>query len=668
MRLVIGTRKSRLARAQVSEVLGEMLSAGARIEPEIVAIDTAGDKDKATPLSRVTASDFFTREIEAALLSKKIDVAIHSAKDLPSEIPQGLAIIAITGGKSGRDVLVSRDRTGMDRLPQGAKIGTSSPRRMEAIARIRSDLRHIEVRGTIDERLALVSCGELDALVVAEAALVRLGLERLVTEILPIDTPFLQGKLAVEAREDDRALMELFSVIDARKSFGTVYLAGAGPGDPSLVTVKAAKALARADVLFYDSLVDETLVRTCKAREKIDVGKRKGSCAYSQEEIDSMLVRKAGEGKTVVRLKGGDPCVFGRVREEAGELGRNFIPYEIVPGITAAQAASAYAEIPLTERGVSSSFSICTGHPETSIRVPGSDVLVYYMAADSVETVARRVVSAGVPCDTPACLVVRACMPGQTLVRGSLGFFFEKPPECRSPALLFIGKGADTAGSSWFDCRKKVLFTGTDPERYVHLGEITHRPMIECVAVEPNAETTRVLGSIRKYSAVLFTSKHAVHATFDLLLGLGMDSRSLHGLTVAAIGKVTRDALRERGVIADLVPLNESSDGLVEELASGSVHGERFLFPRSNIADPAIVTAIEDLGNEVNPLVVYETRAPRVYGKEDLSVFDAIVFTSPSCVRNFRNIYGEIPETIEVIATGEVTMREVRHGAAAKVS
>jgi uroporphyrinogen III methyltransferase/synthase len=405
--------------------------------------------------------------------------------------------------------------------------------------------------------------------------------------------------------------------------------------------------------------VNESLVRRAQPKNAICVGKRKGGQSVFQAEINSLMVRYAGAGKTVVRLKGGDPCIFGRLWEEVEALRKNHIPYEIVPGISAAQGASAYAEIPLTRRDLSSSFSVCTGFPETSITVPASGTLVYYMSAESLPVVARRILEKGRPCETPACVVTAATTPHQSKSIGTLGYFSERESGYDSPAIFIVGEAVSRVTKSWFEKKKKVLVTGTTPERYDHLGEVIHDPMIECVPSELSDDGKAAFASLSDYSAILFTSKHAVHATFGLLFAMQSDARAICHMRILSIGDVTAAALRSYGLVPDLKPFSQSWRGLSDEMRRQGFAGENIIFPRSNIADPSIVTELEQMGNRVKAVVVYETNPAPDTGKIDLSDIDTIVFTSPSCVRNFRKKYGCIPRGIEIKTTGDVTLREV---------
>jgi len=305
-------------------LLRELRTKGYDIKSEIIGIQTSGDIDRTTSIDKVEGTDFFTKEIEQALFRGDIDIAVHSAKDLPDNLPTGLSIAAITEGLSSADCLISHNNKNFSELESGTRIGTSSRRRKEEVMRLRSDFRIVDVRGTIGERIALIDKGVIDALIVAEAALIRLGVTHLITEIQSFESSFLQGKLAIEIRENNLRYSGIFSEVDNRKNFGTVFLVGAGPGDPTLITVKGLRLLDRAEVLLYDNLTDKSLVRRSAAHFKICGGKRGCVSSISQGKINSLMLRYAAEGKIVVRLKGGDPCIFGRLWEEVNALKKNF--------------------------------------------------------------------------------------------------------------------------------------------------------------------------------------------------------------------------------------------------------------------------------------------------------------------------------------------------------
>lgn len=243
---------------------------------------------------------------------------------------------------------------------------------------------------------------------------------------------------------------------------GYVYIVGAGPGDPELLTIKAARVLREADVILYDDLVSSDLVAQFSAL-KIYTGKRKDSHHFEQDAINEEILRHAGEGKIVARLKGGDPFIFGRGGEEIEVLRQNGIGYEIIPGITAAHGASAYTEIPLTMRKISSSVAFCTGHPVSKIQVPDTDTIVYYMVASTVYEVLDAVVQKGRDENTAVAIVQNATRYNQKIITGTLGEMRKRAPSVSSPALLLIGDSIrQVIEDNWYSKKKKLLIAGED--------------------------------------------------------------------------------------------------------------------------------------------------------------------------------------------------------------
>lgn len=390
-RLKIATCSGNLAIRQVKEVMALLPN----VTYGILKIQSCGDKHREISLFTNTPTEFFTREIDEAILSGEGDIAIHSAKDLPYPLPAGLDVIALTDSSDQTDCL---------------------------------------------------------------------GLSELITEILPFKTRALQGQLAVVAKKENGLLKELFSPIDCRKKYGKVYIAGFGPGDPELLTIKAQRALQQADIIFYDSLLDDTYLENFKG-EKIKAGKRKDLHMKEQDEINELLYKAAISGKQVVRIKGGDPMIFGRGGEEFCYLKQRLIDVEIIPGITSALAAAAIAGIPLTQRGISSSVAFCTGHPESSIHIPDTDTIVFYMPASNLHIILNKLIKTGRSANTPVALIENISLPEQRIITGTLNEILHKTDTFHSPLLIIVG---DTVKLNYLIKKSvpRVLVTGTSVEKY----------------------------------------------------------------------------------------------------------------------------------------------------------------------------------------------------------
>ena len=481
--LKIGSRPSRLAIAQVQEILGSVGAYGhTPLQYELITFKTQGDKDKKTSLTRQPGDDFFTDTLDQALLKDDIDIAVHSAKDLPQRIPVGLEIFALTETLDDRDAWVGL-RAFAD-LPKGAKAGTSSILRQKQIKQLRPDVHIVDIRGTIEERIELVKQGKVDGIVVAACALKRLGLKKEIKEIFPWEGMALQGQLAVVGRAKDTALRNLFKAIDVRTRYGKVILAGAGPGDPDMITVKAIKALKKADCVFYDYLADTRLLNYAPQAEHIYAGKRKGKHTFSQEELSRMLKEKAMAGKNVVRLKGGDPLVFGRGADEITYLRSYHVPVSVIPGISSATGIPADLMVPLTARGIASSVAFISGHEEGEgatyakpITIPKADTIVFLMGLTKLDMIVMSLQKTGWPDTTPIMIISKGTRPDERIVKGTLADIetTAKKSGLKPPALIIAGA---TVNFYQDVPDKNILYLGTNPAHYRKFGRLIPWPVI----------------------------------------------------------------------------------------------------------------------------------------------------------------------------------------------
>ena len=456
---------------------------------------------------------------------------------------------------------------------------------------------------------------------------------------------------------------------------GKVYLVGGGPGDPGLITQKGLKCLARAEVVFYDRLVDEQLLEVVSPKaEKVYVGKAAGAHTRSQSQINQLLVEKARDGKTVVRLKGGDPYVLGRGGEEAEALADNDIPFEIVPGIISAVAVPAYAGIPVTHRRLASSLAVITGH-EAPDKVGSSinweklatavDTLVFLMGMKNLPQIVAKLIEHGRSPDTPVAVIKEGTTPEQETVVGRLGNIVAKAEEhhLTPPAVIVVGEVVNLREKlRWFDNRplfgKRILVTRARHQAGALSQLLSERgaepielPAIGIEKIADSADLDAAIGNLSAYQWVIFTSSNGVEAFFERLEVLGLDSRALGQLKVGAMGPVTAQALRARGIIPDYVPEVYSSEGLIAGLKSYPVGGKRFLLPRADIADEELTRGIRELGAEVHEIAAYRTvpkpealaQARRMLLAGDI---DVTTFTSSSAVSNLVAVFQEDPVAI----------------------
>ncbi|MEE8194281.1 MAG: uroporphyrinogen-III C-methyltransferase [Dehalococcoidales bacterium] len=451
---------------------------------------------------------------------------------------------------------------------------------------------------------------------------------------------------------------------------GKVYLVGAGPGDPELISVKGINCLKRADVIVYDRLLDERLLDTASSvAERIYVGKAAGEHTKPQDEINRLLVTKAREGKTVVRLKGGDPFVLGRGGEEAEFLVQHGIPFEVIPGITSAVAVATCAGIPVTHRGLASSFAVITGHEDpqkgnASINweklATGVDTLIFLMGVKNLSYLVARLMEYGRPPKTPVAVIKEGTQPGQVTVTGNLGDIVAKVREhhLTPPAVTIVGEVVRLRERlRWFDNRplfgKRILVTRARRQAGALSQLLAQRgaqpielPAISISTVADPAELDRAILNLKHYHWIVFTSVNGVESFWQRLHSLKQDSRALSDLKVSAIGPATAKALETRGIVPDYVPQVYTSQGIIDGLKNQNISGQRFLLPRADIADNGLARGIRRLGASVHEVTAYQT-APAAEAIAQakrmivLGEVDAITFTSSATVTNLVAAFGE---------------------------
>ena len=800
-KLRIGTRGSRLALAQTALVEEALRSAWPGLETETVILHTKGDQVQDKPLSQVGQKGVFVSEFETALLDGRIDLAVHSAKDLPVRLAEGLDILAVLPRADARDVLVlpradARDVPALPRadardvpaLPgrgvetggdaalrafaafsEGAGIGTGSLRRQLYGKRLCPQADFTLIRGNVDSRLKKLESGGYDGIILAKAGLDRLGIPEREGErfhFLPIpESAFLpaacQGIIAVEGRSADgkaaeggmteegtaagcpvtrlaaaiddpltrlafeterRALLnfgadcsapaaaycrvlipdgaddqeqksggprlelsvmyagrelsgtapaaERLSLADSlcakvRKASaqgtpeaGKVWLVGAGCGGPELITVKGLSLVERCDVLLYDSLsAKELLERARPDCERIDVGKRYGGRAASQEEINGLLIQKAGEGKTVVRLKGGDPYVFGRGGEEMLALREAGIACEEVPGISSAFAAPAAAGIPVTHRGLSRSVTVLTASSltegeerlteadyEALVRLSGT--LVILMGMHHIKELTDRLIGAGMPPSRPAAVVMEGATDRQRWVRAPLDKLAEEARRAglKAPAVIVIGETAAMELTP-MDFRPlsgvRVGVTGTEGFA-AGLCAALQEQGAETVGLNflETVSAKQPLPELSGFSWLVFTSPNGVRIFLEKMKRERRDLRTLTGKRIAVIGPGTGEALAENGLICDLMPEIHDGGHLGAALAETMGPDERALLLRSELAGPALTRALDAAERKYRDFPLYELREipgqrEKAFRRLREAPPDYLLFGSASGVRSF---------------------------------
>ena len=661
-KIVIGSRSSPLAKVQVQEILELFKRNNIELDCEIKYFQTQGDLDKKKSLMENSIDDFFTDTLDQALMNGEIDLAIHSAKDLPKLLNEKLSIFALTRSVDDTDAFVGKQS--FYTLKPGARVGTSSDIRKEGLNKLNPAINTVDIRGTIQERLKQLDEGKYDGIIVATIALKRLGLENRVTDIMPWESTPLQGSLAIVGREECQDLHHLFTSLDARNSYGKVTLVGAGPGDPELITLKGIKALENAECIFYDFLINKELLKHAQNAEQIYVGKRKGQHILIQSELSNLLRDKAMEGKNIVRLKGGDPLVFGRGGEEIEYLRRYHIHVDVIPGVSSATAVASRLGIPLTARDISSSVAFVSGHSkdekdgrERPVNIPNTDTIVFFMALTKIDRILESLDQAGWAKNTPIIVISRGTWVDESVICGTLENILDRLYEnpLKQPALIIVGQTVNFYQENKRH-KRRILYTGTNPDKYSLFGKIIHFPMIEIVKAQgAKIRVQEIVDQMNIYDMILLTSRFSVKYFFEILKERDFDLNRLKSKRWIVIGRDTANALTEFDFFPDLVAVDETSAGLFSEMEKKCpLKGKTILFPRSSLPNLYLKEHLEQSGAKVDQWAVYENVKPtkRVLPKESI---EQVIFTSPSTVRNFLEDYKSIPKEWSIFAKGKVT-------------
>lgn len=476
-------------------------------------------------------------------------------------------------------------------------------------------------------------------------------------------------------------------------SKGKVYLIGAGPGDPGLVTVKGFKCIQTADVIVYDYLAAPVLLNAAgENTEKIYVGKKGGDHTLSQDGINQLLVEQANLGKTVARLKGGDPFIFGRGGEEAEVLISAGIDFEIVPGVTSAVAAPAYAGIPLTHRDYTSTLAFVTGHENpdkdgSSINwkaLTGIGTLVFFMGVKNLPHISKKLLSQGMPPDKPVAVVRWGTTPKQETLTGTLGDIVEKVVRAgmKAPAIIVVGDVVSLRETmQWVEKKplfgKNIIVTRAREQAsslVTRLADLGAR-CVECPTIRIVGETDfshidQAVRNLADYQWLVFTSVNGVRFFFDRLFFLGKDARDLGHLKTACIGPATAAQLRLSGINSDIVPESYRAESVVEAFSHESMTAKKVLLPRARDARPVLPQELSRMGAVVDEVVTYRAEqsaesAERLIAELSAGTIDMVTFTSSSTVTNFHSIVAdkngqEFLRGVTIAAIGPVTAETAR--------
>ena len=779
----IGTRKSLLALVQTEIVKNALLRAFPETEIEIVKIDTKGDQLLDRSLAAFGGKGVFTVELEAELLSGAIDIAVHSAKDMPMRFPEGLGIGAVLARADARDTFVSLDGTKLAKLAPGSVVGTSSLRRELQIKAINSQVQVKMLRGNVQTRLRRLKEGRYDGIILAAAGIERLEYEKeegFYYEYLEPET-FLpaagQGILAVESRTDDAEMANMLAAIHdaeaacqlaAERAFlttiggscnapaaaycrredgrfvmdamfvkdgvhlrrahletdasqemtgqvdetgrgigtvdaaqrvaarlgrdiarevnkGIVYLVGAGPGDEDLITRKALQVLREADVVVYDSLASSSLLNEVRDdAELIFAGKRSSHHFKKQYETNQLLIDLAKEGKNVVRLKGGDPYIFGRGGEEGQELRAAGVDFVVVPGVSSSYSVPAYCGIPVTHRDYASSFHVITGHEGshkngatvldygTLAREEGT--LIFLMGLKNLPNIVQSLIENGKNPETPAGVLQEGTTARQKMAVGTLSTIVDvvKREGIKTPAITVVGDVVRLAEElSWYGGRplsgKRVLVTGSRSmvERLSPLlkEEGAEAISFSLIRTEP-METpafAQAMEEIDSYTWIVLTSANGVECFFERLKMMRKDIRDFQGVHFAVIGDGTKKALESHGIYSELIPTAYSSKDMAAAMVPHMKPEDRVLLLRAEEANAVLPEALEAAGIAHTCVSLYHTVVDTRKADELsrlIPTVDYVTFASSSAVRAFVSMADDLENVpARYISIGPVTTK-----------
>jgi len=643
--LKAGTRPSKLALTQTRDALDRIEAMLEDIVFDMVPITSIGDTDRTTDL-RESPPDFFTKELDDALMAGLVDFAVHSAKDLPSPLAEGIDWFWLSWREEPRDALILAPGRTLADLPDNPIIGVSSERREAYCSRKFPNAIQKTIRGNIEERIAQVDRGDFDIVIMAGAALNRLSLVDRITEWIPLDeleVPEAQGYLAITFREGDQRLMALRNLFTR-----AVVFAGAGVSNKDLCTVATLNALKQCDVCLYDSLIDNTLLNELAPHaEAIDVGKRCGAHSKEQHETTKLICECVRQSKLVLRLKGGDPGIFGRLAEETEALEKLGIPFRVIPGISALQAATTGTGMLLTRRDVSRGFVALTPRMHGGGLAPCDAAMkdklpvIYYMSIRAIDRIAAQLLENGHSPDTPVAVIFNAGGEDEQIFRMALDELTDcEQTRCmRQPGLIIVGDittysyktdlGALQGKRILITCSDAIQRKTADQVRD-YGGKPVQFPLIRLQCRHD------VALQCATYDWLSITSPSSVRAFMEIISYQKIDFRTIPKIMVC--GRGTASEFAEYGIRVDAQPEEgfsaESLIGLAGELVKP---GEKVLRVRSDKAGPDLAIALREFGAEVDDAVIYDNKR---IDYEALPPFDAVFFASASGVESLIGQWG----------------------------
>lgn len=748
----IGSRASKLALIQ-AELVKEILQEEG-LDVKIIKISTKGDRIRDRKIDQINSKGVFVKEIEEALLEKKIDIAVHSLKDMPSNIDEKLIFVPALKAEDPRDVFVGKDIfKQMDDL-NNALVGTGSNRRICQGINYFSNIKFRPIRGNVETRIGKIEKENLDGVILAKAGLVRAGFEKKINFDLDphVFTPSpCQGILGIEIRKEDENLFEIFkkhshrnsqirmeaerafqkelgadcstpmgifTEIDnekitltgafafsknekmtyervsgkisdriklgknlakklKRKSYKKIILAGAGIGAADNITIAVKKALDQADAIIYDRLLNQEILEPYRNKDLYYVGKSMGDHVLSQDEINKLMVDLAKSGKKVVRLKGGDPYVFGRGSEEALFIKENGLEFETLSGLTSGIVCLNTAGIPPTHRDIATSISFITGHRSKNknedfkkyAKLPGS--LVFYMGLKNLPNIIKDLIDGGMKKDKKIAIISNGSSPKQKVYTSTIEKVLEEIDleKIKRPAIIVV---SDTIGLreylNYFENKnfgRKIALTRDyesgikDKKKLESMGfDVKIIPTIKIV--EKNLDILEEKFKDFSYDYLVFTSKNAVKIFFDNLIE-NHDIRDIGKVKIAAIGEKTKKEIEKYNLKVDIVPRNFVGENLLDEMGKYVKKDDKIFFPHSNLSRKKIIDGLDNIGI-LDEVEIYDNIKEEKLDRD--FDFDEIIFTSSSCVNNFVEIYGkEALNNKKIYSIGQITTKTIEnHG------
>lgn len=666
-----GTRTSNLAITQTQHALDQISRLIPGVSFEIYQRLTPGDRDKTTDL-RDSPDDFFTQDLDNAILSGEIDCAIHSAKDLPPQATDGIDWVWLPWREDARDVLVLPPGRTLAEMPDAPRIGISSDRR-EAYCRSRfPEAQFLPIRGNMDERLAQLDSDKFDLLITASAAMYRLGLEQRISEYIPLSdlsTPEGQGSIAMTFRHGDKRFQRIRSLL-----VRSVTFVGAGVGNAGNMTKAGIDALANCEVCLSDTLLPKAVLKDVpESAEIIDVGKRMGAHSADQSTITELITLYAKRGKRVVRLKGGDPSIFGRLAEEVDGLEAFGLPYRVIAGISSFSVASAETGMLLTRRGISRGFCVLTprkaggGIADITSTERAKLPIVFYMATSSTKAIAEQLQGDGMPADTPCALVYDAGGEHQNVVRATISTISDvlsSLPPNDLPGLFLIGENTAFSFDKTLGALqgKRILLTCSEalqPLASSIVHDLGGTPLPHpLIRLRPCEEAKRTIAEASEYDWMVVTSPSAAACLLDRMQAHKLCLRSLPKIMVTGPG--TAREFEKRGIIPDAMPDTVFSAEAILDLATTAMEtGDKVLRVRSTKAGSSLAEQLEQQGFNVTDCVLYSNEA---VSADALPDFDAIYFASSSAVEAFFSTHKASDLDNKLItAIGKPTEAALKH-------